>query len=239
MPLPKLGEASHYYAARQTDAWLLRSEHENEKLLFYRGIADFGVDLKAVVSKDGVSIRNDGAETIPEAILFENRAGKIGYRILRVLRAPANVGFPPLTGSIDTLRHLLEQDLTEMGLYSKEARAMIQTWRDSWFEEGLRVFYILPRTKVDTLLPISIHPAAQQLVRVFVGRVELLSPSMRNEIGAALANGNVSILEKYGRFLNAFMHEMNDPPAFEPTRQFLDSSYNRTLAESRKIACSQ
>jgi hypothetical protein len=154
-PLPNLGEASHYYAARETDASPLRSERENEKLLFYRGIADFGVDLKALVSKDGVSISNDGAETIPEAILFENRAGKIGYQITRGLREPTSVSFPPLTGSVDTLRDLLEEDLTEMGLYRKEARAMIQTWRDSWFEEGLRVFYILPRSKVDALLPID------------------------------------------------------------------------------------
>ena len=61
-PLPKRNEGSHYFAARDTDAWSLNSERENEKLLFYRGIADVGVDLKAVVSKDGVSIRNDGSE---------------------------------------------------------------------------------------------------------------------------------------------------------------------------------
>lgn len=238
-PLPKLGDASHYYAARATDAWNLRTERENEKLLFYRGIADFGVDLKALVSKDGVSIHNDGAETIPEVILFENRAGKIGYQILRGLREPTTVSLPPLTGSVDTLRDLLEEDLTEMGLYRKEAHAMIQTWRDSWFEEGLRVFYILPRSKVDALLPISIHPSAQQLVRVFVGRVELLSPPMRNEIGTALADGNVAVLKTYGRFLNAFMREMNAMPTSEGARQFLDSSYARVFAESRKIACTQ
>jgi len=238
-PLPKLGEASHYYAARETDAWPLQSERENEKLLFYRGIADFGVDLKAVVSKDGVSVRNDGAEAIPEAILFENRAGKIGYHIMRGLRQPTSVGFPALTGSVDTLRDLLEEELIEMGLYRKEAHAMIQTWRDSWFEEGLRVFYILPRSKVDALLPISIHPAARQLVRVFVGRVELLSPPMKNEIGAALANGDVAVLNKYGRFLNAFQREMSEVPTSERARQFLDSSYSRVFAESRKIACSE
>ena len=131
-----------------------------------------------------------------------------------------------------------------MGLYRKEARAMIQTWRDSWFEEGLRVFYILPRSRVDALLPISIHPAAEQLGRVFVGRVKLLSPSMRNEIGAALATGDVAVLNKYGRFLNAFLREMSDGhddgvPMPERARQFLDSSYRQALVESRKITCTQ
>jgi hypothetical protein len=104
------------------------------------------------------------------------------------------------------------------------------------------VFYILPRSKVDTLLPISIHPTAQQLVRVFVGRVELLSPPMRNEIAAALVNGDITVLKKYGRFLNAFMSEMNNAnsggvPASERARHFLDSSSAQAFAESRKIAC--
>ena len=35
---------------------------------------------------------------------------------------------------------------------------MIETWRDSWFEEGLRVFYIVPRARVDFDLPLSISP---------------------------------------------------------------------------------
>ena len=234
--LPQLGPASHYYAARETDAWPLTSERENEKLLFYRGIGDFAVDLKAVAQEDGVLLRNEGAATIPEAILFENHGGKIGFHILRSLREPVKIGFSSLDGSIDALRATLEEELTEMGLYRKEAHAMVQTWRDSWFEEGMRVFYILPRSKVDAVLPISIHPAAAQLVRVFVGRVELLSPPMRNEISAALTSGDLPVLKKYGRFLNAFLSEMSVPMS-ERARQFIDNAYQQNVVESQKIAC--
>ncbi len=88
---------------------------------------------------------------------------------------------------------------------------MLETWRDFWFEEGLRVFYIVPRLKVDALLPISIKPAPDQLARVFVGRVELLSPRMKREISNGLLNGDAVVLKKYGRFLNAFLQEMNEP----------------------------
>jgi hypothetical protein len=101
------------------------------------------------------------------------------------------------------------------------------------------VLYILPRSKVEALLPISIHPSAQQLVRVFVGRVELLSPFMKNEISAALAHGDVTVLGKYGRFLNAFLHELGDVPTSEEARQFLDNSYSQASTESPKIACSE
>ena len=242
-PLPILGEPSHYYAARATDAWPLSSGQQNEKLLFYRGIGDFGVDLRAMVNHDGVSLRNAGAETIPEVIVFENRAGNIGYSAIRNVRDRATVSFSALNGSLNNLLGQLEDELTEMGLYRKEAHAMIETWHDSWFEEGLRAFYIVPRPTVDALLPISIRPAPGQLARVFVGRVELFSPEMRQEIGAALMNGDIAVLKKYGRFLNAFLREMgsgpDDPPMCEQARQFLESAYRQALAESQKIACAE
>ncbi len=57
-------------------------------------------------------------------------------------------------------------------------RVLLETWRDSCFEKRLRVFYLLPRTKLDALLPMTIKPTPEQLSRVFVGRVEMLSPRM-------------------------------------------------------------
>ena len=134
--LPQSADASHYYAARDTDAWPLRSEGENEKLLFYRGLAYFGVDLKAVVSDTGVLLRNDGADTVSEAILFENHAGKTGYQVIHNLREPVSIRFSELTGATGDVQQIVEEELVEMGLYRKEAQAMIKTWQDSWFEEG-------------------------------------------------------------------------------------------------------
>jgi hypothetical protein len=241
--LPVKSEASHYYAARATDAWTLKSGSENEKLLFYRGIGDFDVDVTAVVKEDEVTVRNTGADTIPLVMMFENRAGAIGYRVIRGLRGPVDLPFSDLTGTLDGLRSDLEDELTEMGLYRKEAHAMVETWRDSWFEEGLRVFYLLPRSKVDAVLPISVQPAPEQLTRVFVGRMELLAPWMKQEIGGALASGDVAVLQKYGRFLNAFLFEMGRAGEdlsliiSEPARQFLRNSYNHTRADAQKPAC--
>jgi hypothetical protein len=54
----------------------------------------------------------------------------------------------------------LRQVLVSSGLYEKEADAMIKTWRDSWFEEGMRIFYILPRGITDSTLPLQIDPQA-------------------------------------------------------------------------------
>jgi hypothetical protein len=208
-----------------------------------RGLGNFSVDLKAAVNSEGVLIHNEGAERIPVAILFQNHGGKIGYQVLRSLREPVSVQFADLSGGIEPLRERLESELIEMGLYRKEAHAMLETWRDSWFEEGMRVFYILPRASVDTLLPLSIEPAPSQLARVFVGRVALLAPWMKQEIGAALASENVATLATYGRFLNAFSREMSggggEFALSDRARQFLQAAYTRVGAERQRASCGQ
>jgi len=35
---------------------------------------------------------------------------------------------------------------------------MLESWKDSWFEEGSRLIYIVPRSFVDTILPLAIEP---------------------------------------------------------------------------------
>ena len=52
---------------------------------------------------------------------------------------------------------------------------MVETWRDSWFEEGTRPIYIMPPHSVDAILPLQVEPAPLRTARVFVGRIELLS----------------------------------------------------------------
>ena len=35
---------------------------------------------------------------------------------------------------------------------------MVETWRDSWFEEGSRLIYIVPSRAIDAILPLQIEP---------------------------------------------------------------------------------
>jgi hypothetical protein len=53
---------------------------------------------------------------------------------------------------------------------------MLSTWRDSWFKEGTRLFYIVPTNMIESILPLDINPKPTGIVRVFVGRVELVRP---------------------------------------------------------------
>jgi hypothetical protein len=209
---PRSQGPSHYFAARATDAASVRVYGKPEKFLFYRGIGDFEPPLAPRFAADGAV---ELGKPLP-AILFENRGGRMGFRIVE----GARVAPPELTGSVDEIGAALVTLLTDGGLYEKEARAMVATWRDSWFEEGMRLLYIVPRETVDSLLPLNINPKPQAVERVFVGRMELISPAIRETIGTALANRDEATLRRYGRFLNAFATEISSDSR---TTQFVQS----------------
>lgn len=178
---------SHYYPARETDAAPIVARGQQEKFLFYRGIGSFALPVHVSLKDDRVVVRNLGKDPIPQAIVFENRRGKSGFRVVGAVRDEVNVARPELTQGKAELFATLERTLVGQGLYEKEALAMVKTWRDSWFEEGLRVFYIVPRPAVDAILPLKMDPKPWDIVRVFVGRAELLTPEMEQTVQSIVA----------------------------------------------------
>ena len=181
---------NRYYAARETDAAPVQvcgtdgKSVQQEKFLFYRGVGTFDLPLSVKLEGESVVLRNTSQDRIAHVILFENRGGKIGYQLIDDFTGEATYQRPKLNNNIDPLLQNLKQVLIGSGLYEREAAAMIKTWRDSWFEEGARVFYILPRQTTDAVLPITIEPRPADLVRVLVGRAEVITPEMENSVRA-------------------------------------------------------
>jgi hypothetical protein len=199
---PRGAGDSHYYAARETDAAPVVVNGQQEKFLFYRGVASFPSVLKAVLTSDGgVRVTNTGRHPIPAVILFENRGGTLSYRMGGALATSATLARPTTASSFAELRADLITMLVGTGLYRKEAEAMVETWRDSWFEEGMRVFYLVPPATVDEILPLTISPPPSATARAFVGRMEILTPDSLVRVQTALATGNDALLEREGRFL--------------------------------------
>jgi hypothetical protein len=194
---------SHYYAARETDAAPIRVGHDAEKFLFYRGLASFSVPI-AARARDPRHIEFDtsGADELRSLILFENRNGKLGYRLIDRLSGKTVVRLPELTGTFESLRHDLEALLVDQGLYAREAAAMVETWRDSWFEEGTRLLYIVPPAAVDQILPLRVTPAPERVARVFVGRLEIFTPATLVDVERAIRSTDLKTLIKYGRFVD-------------------------------------
>lgn len=202
---PTEPDNSHYYAARETDAAPVTVANQHEKFLFYRGVASFSVPAKVTVSRDGnIAVAQETDLPIDTFVLFERRGNSFGYRIVATDRSGLTIQRPPLTATIDSLTQDLRRMLTERGLYPREAAAMVDTWRDSWFDEGTRLFYLLPQPMVDRILPLDIDPKPSSITRVFVGRIEVLTPEIESDVAAALRTNDQPVLRKYGRFLEPF-----------------------------------
>jgi hypothetical protein len=220
---------SHYYPARETDAAPLRvcttKGQEREKFLFYRGVGTFDLPLAAKLDGGKIVVSNTSRKRIGQFILFENRDGRVGYQVHDRFRGELALDRPALGQTVDSLESELQKILDAQGLYEKEALAMIKTWHDSWFEEGLRIFYVLPRAVTDSVLPLTIDPQPSELTRVLIGRVEIITPEMEKGIERAVASVGDSpqslqeaaadITRKHGRFaepvLKAALEKTTDP----------------------------
>lgn len=216
---------SHYYPARETDSVPVqvcnadKTRIEKEKFLFYRGTGDFDLPLKVRLNGDRVVLdsadekylpKSDPGRNLTNLIVFENRGGRIGYELVPSVSGETVVARPPLTKDRARVFGELERILVGQGLYEREAKAMIETWKDSWFEEGLRVFYVLPRMTTDEILPLTVEPRPAETVRVLIGRAEVITPEMEKDVrrqvgrlrsGSAEERGEAQKnLTKYGRF---------------------------------------
>ncbi|MGB7438154.1 MAG: hypothetical protein WBR26_19435 [Candidatus Acidiferrum sp.] len=223
---------NHYYAARATASAPIdvpaSSGPQREKFLFYRGVAAFAPPITVTVPSDRtVQLQTDSAEEIPDAILFERRGSKAGYRVLGPLSDQAAFALPNLGGSIDSVASDLEQTLIARGLFADEAHAMLETWKNSWFEEGARLIYIVPRAFVDSVLPLTIKPAPANKVRVFVGRLELITPATQQAVESAFETGDRATLAKYSRFLDPILlymvQQSTDEQRQKRLSRYLDS----------------
>ncbi len=208
-------QSNRYYAARETASSPLRVQtstgEQQEKFLFYRGVSASPLPISAKFTSDGrVVVKDLGGDEIPNAILFERRGERVGYRLTGAVTDETTLDPPVLTGSVDALYGDLEEILVGQGLYRDEARAMVETWKDSWFEEGSRLIYVVPRGFIDHVLPLTINPAPGEVVRVFVGRLEIVTPATARAIKAAVASNDEDTLNKYGRFLEPILEAVTE-----------------------------
>ena len=231
--LPRDASGSHYFAAREprsdsvhTDPILsTNNTSETEKFIFYRGVGRFTTPLHVTVDSNNlVTVENTGSNNLAHLFLINIHDG-FGY--LDVMdELPASNSVPwqqlttdstdhwnryPLPEFQNEIANQMQTALTSEGLFPDEAKAMVDTWKDSWFtEEGVRILYILPRTWTDDTLPLTLTPQPTELTRVMVGRAEIITPDAVNSLAQALtkaANGDADAtaqarkqLKTFGRF---------------------------------------
>lgn len=191
--LPATYVDDHYAFARQTDSALVYVERQAdekhplaprggffEKFLFYRGLGNFDLPVKLFARMDGqFELTNLGSQPIRALFLVSVDGEQLRFVKYDEVRSGARLELiqSEHVSSVDELSAAVVQALIDQHLYEKEARAMVNTWRSSWFgEQGTRLFYVLPQTTTDQLLPLEISPSPDELVRVMVGRLEFMRP---------------------------------------------------------------
>lgn len=93
--------------------------------------------------------------------------------------------------NLAVLRAAMRKELIADGLYDDEAEAMLKTWDLAYFKSpGLRLFYFLPQSWTDAVLPLRCSLLAD-VSRTMVGRIELVTPRQR-ELLQHISTGPVS-----------------------------------------------
>jgi hypothetical protein len=239
--LPQDNIGSHYFTAREAASQGLQTrspgKSEYEKFLFYRGAGSFQTPLRVSVTADNaLMLENTGAQKLAHLFLLSIHDGRGSFKEVdsvephssRFQSIPADV---PLAELQKKIAAQMAKALASEGLLADEARAMVDTWKDSWFtEEGERVLYLLPRAWTDEILPLTLSPAPEKLVRVMVGRAEIITPHvvarlrqtlLKAEAGDAAARAQSEAeFKALGRFAGPALRlvRQHDVPAQAPDK---------------------
>jgi hypothetical protein len=170
-----------------------RRDGQDEEFLFYRGAGNFGTPLKVVFEhRDRVVLQNTGRVALASLHFAEFRNGHARMRTIPSLpageRIVLNLGAPTdIDSAMNAMEASLQRSLVAAGLFEDEAKAMLNTWRPDWLgDNGARVLYLLPKQWTDETLPLKLNPRPKSLVRVMVGRAEMISPETERTLSGLL-----------------------------------------------------
>ncbi len=225
--LPQDSAGSHYFAARATSANFVRANiatnntTELEKFIFYRGAGSFKTPLRVTLDTNNVvTVENTGAQALAHLFLLNIHDDQGAFAVLDELASSNSVQWQQLsdTGGEHWNRFALPQFKTELasqvqaalisaGLYSDEAQAMVNTWKDTWFtDDGVRVLYLLPRPWTDEILPLALTPPPAELTRVMVGRAEVITPDVTTNLFQLLSTAQSGNTNSQAQAVSEFKH---------------------------------
>jgi hypothetical protein len=157
---------------------------EWERFIFYRGLGEAPLPIDVGAHGDRISVTAKEPTGLRHLFVLRVENGRGAYNYAPALEGgrtlehtlPGMDRALPIDQFADRIADDVEGRLIESGLYEKEARAMVNTWRSSYFKtDGIRVLFVLPQSWTDQYIPMRIQPAPSELVRVMVGRVEVLT----------------------------------------------------------------
>ncbi len=217
---PRVAPDAQWIHARRVDANMLRVEGpdkrvEHERFLFYRGLGNFKLPTRVSMAEGAIVFHNGSKKDIRTPYFVHVKNGRIYAKMGEGVAPGASSRTPfrlPET-TVDKAMKVVETQLLNTGLYDKEARAMVNTWRKSYFEtEGLRALYLMTQDQVDAVLPLSVNPKPREIVRVLLTRLDLLTPEQEREAKRCVVEkvSPEEARERLGRFAKPIMRHFSE-----------------------------
>lgn len=169
---------------------------EWERFIFYRGLGEARLPIEAKLADGRIAATTSEREGLHHLFVLRVENGRGAYAYLPSLAKGARLdqAVPDMSASrpLDEFVARISDDvaarLVQSGLFEKEARAMVNTWKSSYFKrDGVRVLFTLPQSWTDRFIPIKINPQPAKLVRVMVGRLELLDAARERRAEEAIS----------------------------------------------------
>jgi hypothetical protein len=205
--LPETSSDALWNYSRQVDSAFVRVKgdgvrlnrsplDEVDRFIFYRGLGRAELPIQFSAASNGaVTCSASAREPVRHLFLIRVEKGRGAFKYAASLApgeqisaaVPSMESSEPLESFSQKAGDAIARRLAESGLFEKEARAMVNTWRTSYLEtQGVRALYVLPRAWTDRFIPMKIDPKPSSLVRVMVGRTELLTPERERAAESAV-----------------------------------------------------
>ena len=204
-PLEKFG----WSYARAVDSNPLRMQNgEAERFLFYRGLGDFDLPVSVHALGAGqVTVQNLNSEPLAQVFVLnvdgtsgafsQHPAGVAAGSTLSAVAPDLEQG-QPLDVYAEQLGVAVTAALDTSGLFHDEAVAMVNTWKRQWFRTpGTRILFLMPQSWTDRSIPLTIDPKPEDLRRVMLIRVEVITPEQeRADVSAVALFGSDPVAAK-------------------------------------------
>ncbi|MEO5726226.1 MAG: hypothetical protein ABI134_16715, partial [Byssovorax sp.] len=170
---------------------------QEERFLFYRGLGNLEFPLQVGAVPGGkVSVVNPSKMAMGSLFVINVGNGKGAFSVKEEgvsggeslePSIPSLEGAAPTAIYVEALAAKVTEALDATGLYHDEALAMVHTWKRQWFRTpGVRVLYLMPQAWTDAAIPLTITPPPEEMRRVMMIRVEVITPELE-QADAAMA----------------------------------------------------
>jgi hypothetical protein len=168
---------------------MFSSRFQSERFIYYDGLTPAVSCLSCRdMGEQGLKMTNSAKFKIGDVILVDRRDQQHVAMEHFSIDAGGSVTAAAKAQDADQAAQWLLADLRAAGLYEKEANSVLAIWRKGLFDRpGVTAIYLLPQDEYDRMLPLSVDPKPQKVVRVGIvvqGNLEVSAAALEAKVAS-------------------------------------------------------